>query len=332
LFTLAAVLAALFLCAMPVGAGTARAADAQPQRLLRHRMATVTTPDVERFVHDYSTWLHYKLRARGRISKALAASWGTPAVAGSRYALLSPDAAPDVFIRAIERPQTGDYRALTTWGWNSIEIIIDQPDALHAKLADSPFRTIGAPAPLGGYPSIRAFQVVGPSQETLYLTAETGDRSKSPLPEPRGDIGRIFIMVVAGPDAEKMSAFYASKFKLAPGAVRQRPVRVVQNALKLDDQSTIGLTTAALAQHGNLIELDGYPAQTGPRVTATDDLPPGIAIASFAVADLGALDLDYVAKPRIQSGKPYDGRRAATAVGEAGELIELIEEPAPNQK
>jgi len=324
--TVIGVLAGLLLCCTPAWAAEPAVDAAAPKLLLRHKAATVTTLDIQRFERDYARWLGYEVRERGRVSRELAASWGTPNATGSRYVLLSPDAAPDVFIRAVQARSRSNYRALTTWGWNSIEIVVEQTDAVHARFAASPFRTIGGPANLGGYPSIRAFQVVGPSQEVLYLTAETGDRANSPLPAPNGDIGRIFIMVLAGPDIDKMNEFYARAFNLEPGTVRQRPVGVVQNALGLGPEATIGLTTIRLAQHGNLIELDGYPSNTGARQVNTDELPPGIAIASFTVPDLDTIALDLIAPPRPQSGQLYGGQRMATAVGPAGELIELIEE------
>mgnify|MGYP006333237685 FL=1 len=315
----------LLLLITTAGVAQTTTSEQTPKLLLRHKLATVTTNDLDSFARDYSRWLNYEVRERGRVPRGLAASWGAPKPAGKRYVLLSPDTAPDVYLRAVETQATTDYRPLTTWGWNSIEIVVDKPDALHATLTDSPFKTIGSPAPLGAYPSIRAFQVVGPSNEVLYLTAETGDRSKSPLPEPGGAVGRIFIMVVAGPDIEKMRAFYAQAFKLESGPARQVPVRVVQNALGLPSDAAIGLTTARLAEHGNLLELDGYPASTGARQHAEGTLPPGIALVSFEVRDLDAIELEFISPPRRQPGQAYAGKRVATAIGAAGELIELIE-------
>lgn len=324
--TLIGALAALLYGAAPGQAAEPAAPVPAAKLLLRHKAATVTTPDIRRFERDYTRWLGYEVRERGRVSRKLATSWGAPKAAGSRYVLLSPDAARDVFIRAVQARSRSDYRALTTWGWNSIEIVVEQTDAVHARFATSPFKTIGGPANLGGYPSIRAFQVLGPSQEVLYLTAETGDRAKSPLPAPNGAIGRIFIMVLAGPDIDKMNEFYAQTFNLEAGTVRQRPVGVVQNALGLGPEATIGLTTVRLAQHGNLIELDGYPSDAVARRVNKGELPPGIALASFTVPNLDVIALEFVAPPRPHRGQLYAGKRAATAVGPAGELIELIEE------
>lgn len=301
------------------------AAESAMQRI---RMATITTTDLAAVERDYRRWLKYAVRERGTVTAALAASWGTPQVAGKRYILMSPDGSPDVFIRAIEQRNLPTHNPLTTWGWNAIEIIVDDPDAIYAELRDSPFKVIGEPAQLSGYPSIRAFQVLGPSNEVIYLTAETGDRTRSILPPPQSAIDRIFIMVVAGPDIDALLNFYAQKFTLAPGTPRQRPVGVLQRAQGLGSEATFPLTTARLVQRGNLIEFDGYPPPTTARPRTEGELPPAIALTSFAVRDLDALALPWLTPPAIQPGLAYGGKRAASVLGPAGEIIELIEESA----
>ena len=318
-----ASLTALLLCLLPFDL------RAQPT-LKRIQMATLTTPDLKQLEAHYGEWIGYQVRERGRISEGLARSWDAPQIAGQPYVLMSSDAAPEVFIRAIQATApTPDYRALTDHGWNAIEIIVDDPDDLRKKLETSPFRIIGEPAPLGAYPTIRAFQVVGPSGEVIYFTAETGDRSKSPLPLPNGDIGRIFIMVVAGGDIDALLDFYSSRFQLQRNPARQMRVGVVARAQQLPEDETIGLATARLAEHGNLIEFDGYnPARTPPRAKREGDLPAGIVGTSFAVDSLDTLDLDWISPPTRYGGLAYPNEaRAATVRGPAGELIELIERP-----
>jgi hypothetical protein len=54
-------------------------------------------------------------------------------------------------------------------------------------------------------------------------------------------------------------------------------------------------------------------------------LPPGIVSTTFAVADLDALKVDWIAPPTRHEGLAYQGKRAGTLRGPAGELIELIE-------
>lgn len=312
--------------AVLLGVGLQAATAAADPLLLRHKLATIGCSDLRQVAADYNRWLDYKVRERGKISHALAASWGAPAAAGRPYLLMSSDAAPDVFIRVIQSPAAPDYRPLTTYGWNAIEIIVDNPESLRERLRGGPFTVIGEPKPLNGFPSIHAFQVRGRCGEVLYLTAETGDRAKSMLPAPGGAVGRIFIMVVAGPDIEKQVDWYSQNFAMPRSAVRQRPVGVLQRAQGKADDATFPLTTLRLANNGNLLELDGYGDGTGPRSAASGALPPGISIASFGVHNLDDLQLDFIRPPAIQRGAAYAGHRSATARGPAGELVELIED------
>jgi catechol 2,3-dioxygenase-like lactoylglutathione lyase family enzyme len=304
------------------------AADNPEPKMQRITMATVPSSDLQAFEDRYKRWLGYEVRERGVVSAELAESWGTPAHADSRYLLMSSAASPDVFIRAVEAQAVEGYVPMTTWGWNSIEIIVDDPVKLREQFHEGPFRVIGEPKGLNSYPTIVAFQVQGPDNEVLYLTAETGDRETSTLPKPGGDIGRIFIMVLAGPDIDSHLEWYGKAFDMQYYPAKQLPVGVVQDAQALSAEEPIWLGIMRLAEHGNLIEFDGYSAaHSGPRPFHAGELPPGVASTSFAVPDLDALDLPFIRPPAIYAGKAYDGRRSATVRGPVGELIELIENP-----
>ena len=300
---------------------------AMPSPLLeRIRIATIAAPDVARIESLYSTWLGQTVRERGTVQPELAASWGAPNAAGRRYVLMATDAHPDVFIRAIETDPVPGYRAMTTWGWNAIEIIIDDIDALYAKLKDSPFEFIGLPASLGArYPSIHAMQVKGPGEEVLYLTTETGDRSTSLLPLPGGLVGRPFIMVVAGPDIEAMRDWWTNSFNMLPQAINESLGKLARTAQNAAADAAFTISLVSLQHHGNLLQLDGYPATTTSRPHAPGQLPPGVAMTSFDVADLDALSLPYIAPPTSIDGAAYEGRRVATTIAPGGALVELIE-------
>jgi len=229
-FPAVALLGALLWMGTPM----ADAQQAAEPALHRIKMATVNVPDMEQWSALYKEWLDYQVVEQGEVPAALAASWGAPASAGQRYAVMAPASGTDVFIRAVEGDRVPGYRAMTTWGWNAIEIIIDDIDVLYAKLKDSPFEFVGLPASLGArYPTIHAMQVKGPAEEVLYLTTETGDRSTSPLPLPGGLVDRPFIMVVAGPDIEAMRDWWTSSFNLPPLAINEslgKLTRTAQNA------------------------------------------------------------------------------------------------------
>ena len=54
-------------------------------------------------------------------------------------------------------------------------------------------------------------------------------------------------------------------------------------------------------------------------------LPPGNALVTLAMRDLDACKVDWITPPVVRDGPLYEGRRAGTCLGYAGELIELVE-------
>ncbi|MDX2224451.1 MAG: hypothetical protein SFV21_16990 [Rhodospirillaceae bacterium] len=317
--------------AASVAPGLTRAQTASPNAmptplLERIRIATIAAPDVDRVADWYGPWLGQTVRERGTVPPTLAASWGAPAAAGRRSVLMSSDAHPDVYIRAVETDPVPGYRAMTTWGWNAIEIIIDDIDALYAKLKDSPFEFIGLPKSLGArYPTIHAMQVKGPAEDVLYLTTETGDRSTSPLPLPGALVGRPFIMVIAAPDIEELRSWWADTFRMQRQAINTTMSDLTRTAQNAPPDAVFTISLLYLKQHGNILQLDGYPPATTARPAAPGQLAPGVSVTSFEVADLDAIKADFITPPTRQSGLAYGGARVATTIAPGGALVELIE-------
>ena len=299
-------------------------------RLTRIRMVTTAAPDIDAIVPLYLDWLDMTVADEGLISGDLARSWDAPAAEGRRHALLRSGGAEDVFVRFVETDAPAGYQSMTTYGWNAWEIIVDDPYKLHDdRLTPSPFTVIGPPRPLDSIPSIHATQVTGPAGEVLYLTAETGDRDNSLLPRPGAFVGRPFIVVVAGPDVSAVRDWYCDTFAIERRPINDRQVGILTTALGLPPGRPLPLSIGRLAQHGNLIEFDGYTGGdnlVGARPRVPGQLPPGTAMASFGVDSLDDLALDWITPPRPYADIGYDGRRAATTRGAAGELVELIEE------
>ena len=317
---LAVVLGALCL----LGVSVVSAQDGPPSKIRRIKMATVSVPDVSSWTALYQEWLDYQLVEEGEVPVALAESWGAPGSAGRRYVVMGPASGADVYIRAVEADPVPGYKAMTTYGWNSIEIIIDDVYALHERLKASPFEIVGLPHSLGGgFASIHAMQILGPGEEVLYLTCETGDRDKSTLPIPGSFVDRPFIMILGGPDLDAMAEFYVDNFGMSRFPNFNSSVGMLAKAMGLPEDHVFPLGLLRGRERGNNIELDGYPEQATARPRRNQQLPPGVAMTSFSVDDLGAFDLDFIAKPALL----YGDRRAATFIGPAGELTELIEDP-----
>lgn len=314
---------AMLVCSCWSGPGYAEE-PALPS-LSRIKVATVAAADVNQVEEWYTRWLQYRVREKGAVTPAMATSWGLPAARGRSYVVMSTKSDPDVFIRAIQTDPVEGYQPATTWGWNAFEIVIDDIDAVYEQMKESPFEIIGYPHPLKNVPSIHAMQVIGPGKELLYLTTQTGDRAKSPLPLPLDPVGRLFILVLGGPDIVEIRDWYADNFQLQRNSIRTSNSQVVQQAWGLPD-GTHPITLLRLGQHGNSIQLDGYTHGKGARPRPEGQLPPGCAMASFSVPNLDEFEFEWISPPTYLEGAVYNGGRSATVIGPAGEFLELIEE------
>ena len=289
--------------------------------LKKIKMATIGVSDLAAIKAQYKKWLHYNVIDEGRVPDKLAQSWGCQNSANKKYIMMQPQSGEEVFIRAVEITPVPNYRALTTWGWNAIEIIVENPATLFAKLCQSSFQILGKPAPLNNYPSIHAMQIQGSEQDVLYLTAETDSTKESLLPSPLSPTGRIFIMVLAGPDIKILQDWYAATFQLDKRKINNSPVELINRAQGISLNSERPITTMRLEEHGNLIELDGYGKNTNKRPQTAGEIPPGIAITSMLVDNLDNINSPFIMEPTSAYGS-----RTATILGPVGELIELIEE------
>ena len=266
----------------------------------------------------YEEYLDYATVEHGVVTEDLSAAWATPAMAGHDYLIMKPASDAQVFLRFVENPPVDGYAPMTTHGWNSTELLVQDPDAMAERLADSPFKIIGGPKDLWIAPDApRAMQAIGPGNEVVYLTRNVDFEINTP-------VDRMFIMVVAGPSMDDMSAFYRDRLGLEVSEATPFQITGITNAQGLPAETTYPLAVATVSQEF-LLELDEYPPSAPPRPVADGHLPPGIAMVSFEVTDLDALDVEWRATPRAIDGFPYDGRRVGVTRGAAGEWIEMIE-------
>lgn len=288
------------------------------------RAITTTAPDLHSVEEAYVNYLGYVVAERGIVSDATAAGWGAPAVAGNQTLVMMPESGEPTFLRFVSQHIPADYKGLTTYGWNATEIIVQNTDLLADRLQNSPFEILCPPHALDGLPDIRAMQVCGPGGEILYLTWVQRPVPGFELPIAKSFVDRCFIAVLGGPDMEAMRSFYKDSFGNQPSERMDTMIHVLSKANGLPLETKYGLATVALDK-GSLIEIDQYPPMTTARPKIAGALPPGMAIVTFECADLDKLDLDFIALPQTSQLPPYKGRRSATLIGAAGELIELIE-------
>ncbi len=288
---------------------------------------TMTAPDIALVERAYTSVLRFRVLRRGVIGGALAESWNAPRMAGRSYVLLGPESGAPCLLRIVEAPGTDGYAAMLTHGWNINELLVQDPDALAARLAASEFRILSMPRALDFNPAIRAMEVLGPAGELLYLTR---------MPEGGGAGGirataetlvdRTFIVALGGPDLEAMRSFYRDVLGLPVSKTFAVGVPALNEAWQRSPGEKVPLALAPISE-AYAVELDEYPGSTAPRPCRPGELPPGIAMVSFSVKSIPH-DLAGIDKLQRHPVEPYDGRRSAVLRGPAGELIELIESRA----
>ena len=286
---------------------------------------TVTTPDVSASVAAYQRHLGYRVVDDGALPRELARSWSRPQLAGSRVVLLEPASGAETFLRFIEGPACTDYLPFHCLGWNAAELIVRDVDALAKDLGRSAFRVIGPPADLSFSDQIRAMQVVGPAREVLYLTEIRQKLPAFDTPEAQSFVDRVFIVILGGQSLDGLQDFYHAELGVPRAAPMSSVVSVLSAAYDLPPDHRHRI--AALPLTGQCyIEADEMPEAAAPRPCEPGQLPPGISIVSFEVGPPVPPSLgSRLAEPCLQPGLLYDGRRAVTCVGAAGELVELIE-------
>lgn len=284
---------------------------------------TLGSPDVAAIEQAYERSLSYSVVERGHVAKDLATVWNAPRMAGRPYALMKPASDANVYLRFVQVDAPEDYVPMKSFGWNAIEILVQDPDALaeRFKTPDSPFRIVGVPRPLGPNSPIRAMQVVGPANEVLYLTRIPPGSGRHAA---QTFVDRPFIMIVGGPDFAAMRKFYGDTFGLAVSPASKARMTVLNQAHGFDIETTHPLSMARLSPEYS-IEIDGYPKTATARSTRPGELPPAVATVGFEVDSLDAWKVSLLAPARAVASAPYNGRRVGVVRGAADEFLELVE-------
>jgi hypothetical protein len=114
---------------------------------------------------------------------------------------------------------------------------------------------------------------------------------------------------------------------MSKNEIRQQSIDIIEHAQRLPSAHQAHATFLAMAEPGNFLELWGLDkSQTTDRPRHDGQLPPGVAMASYAVRNLDAVNTAYLTPPKARNGRGYGGNRAAVFIGPVGELVELIEE------
>lgn len=285
---------------------------------------TIAVPDLAIAEQAYGTTLGYQVVERGEISADVSGLWNAPVAAGRPYLMMQPASGANMYFRFVESPSVPGYEPLKTYGWNANELLVEDVDAMPARLEGSPFEIIAMPRNLSTTDEIKAMQAFGPAKELTYFT--TVKNLAFGLGKAESFVDRVFIVINGGRTMDSHMDFYGKTLGIEvsdPQPVRMSALNAI---LGYDSEREHPLSTANIGGPF-MLELDQYPEGTVARPILPGDIPPGISIVSFEVDDLDAIPVDFRSKTAKPDGHPYGGRRAGVIVGPNGEWLELIEKP-----
>ncbi len=274
----------------------------------------------------YQSELSYKLIHKGVISEDMASGWGTKNIAGRPFLLMGPTNNEAVYLRFIESEEFDkNFRSLKTFGWNAIEILVRDTEKIFLTMKDSQyFRIVGKPVYISDEKSIKAMQVLGPSNELIYFTSiEKPEKTGLMIKEASTEIDRIFIMILGVDNIESLRRYYSEKFNIVTSDPAPYRIRTLSNEHGLPIETKFPLSIAKLSDK-SLIEIDEYPKASIYRENKANELPPGIAMVSFYVDSIPN-NLPFISPVTANKESPYNNRKSAVIRGAVGELIEIIE-------
>lgn len=284
----------------------------------------VTTPDLDAALEDYHGRLGLNIVERGELAADLAASWACSAIAGARTATLQSPSGAHCFIRLVEQPVPEDFMPVRTYGWAAYELTVQDIYGWPGRLEGSGFDIVGPPKPIEGLPYFIPMQVTGRGREMIYLNEVAENTPSSDLPKAASLTDHIFIVILATHDREANLAWLQEKIGLDVGGTYTLEYTMINKAFGLPDGTQSSIT---MVQKDRLpiIEVDDYPEPATARPHTPGCLPPGNALVTLAVDSLDAINAAFIEPPAVRGGAIYAGRRSATVVGMAGELLELVE-------
>lgn len=288
------------------------------------RAATVTVSNLDRTQYLYSSYFDYAVVEQGLISDTLAASWQTPNSAECRYIVMQPSSGADIFLRFIEQPAVPGFKALRSYGWNAIEICVQDVMASNARMLDSPFEIIGPPNKIPGLDAIHPMQVKGPDEEIVYLTQINNDLPEYNLPRAGSLIDKLFILVMGNSDMERASAWMQNACGLGFGREMEIPYTMIAKAYgtPLDELHRI---CTLIHDKDVFLELDQYPDAAVARPRHDGMLVPGCAIGTLFHPNFDRLPGPWLTMPTVREGLIYRGKRVGVLQDPDGTLIEMVE-------
>jgi hypothetical protein len=291
----------------------------------RLKCATITTPLFVRSLNDYRRVLKLEAVEDGVVSAEQAEAWAAPDSAGKRYALLQPKSGAACFLRLIEGTCVDTYQAARSFGWASINMSVSDVLSLYESIeADGAFSIITGPAPIAGIANTTAMSVGGQAAESLTLIQFDKQNDDMNFSSAGAPANHICLATLAAPDRQCALDHYINAFGLTAGITQAHVRPIINLAFGLPEGFQTSVSVL-MADRLPVLEIEQYPAGTDVRPMRGSELPPGLSIMTIAVRNLDEIEDDFLTEPCVRHGPLYAGRRTATVMGPADELIELIE-------
>jgi hypothetical protein len=288
------------------------------------RSATLVVADAGVAAARYVRWLQYRIVEDGLIEPSLAASWEAPACAGRRSIVLRPASGTEVDLRLIEYEPVEAYRPLRSYGWAALEICVQDTDAVHARILDSPFSVIGPPTLNTDLPTIYPMQVQGPDGEIVFLTEIRGDRETTGLPVAAAPIDRLFIVVIGCRDLASMTAWFTMQLGFDTTDRTSLVYTMLNRSFDLPAQTRHDIATGRYGRD-IVFEFDQYPAAAEVRTAHPGALPPGIALCTLVHPAIDTVPGPWLSPPTPRDGAIYGGRRVGVLRTPEGSLLEIVD-------
>jgi hypothetical protein len=134
----------------------------------------------------------------------------------------------------------------------------------------------------------------------------------------------MFIVILASPDRAETVRWYCDNLSLNQGDTYTLEYSMINDAF---DKPAGTVSDLTMVQNNRLplLEVEDYPEEAEPRSRHAGLLPPGYALVTLAIESFDKISVDWITPPTAREGALYQGRRAGTISGPAGELLELVE-------
>jgi hypothetical protein len=270
----------------------------------------------------YTSLFNYQEGESGFVSSELAYTLERPELEQKPYITLYPPAGPRVGLRFIESEPTTFY-PMHRVGWSAIELLVKDPDLLKQKLAASPFKHLAGPDFLTEQKNIYAMQMLGPSNELLYLTYMI-DPSKSVLEVPKSptEVGHTFIMVAGSSNLTETVDFFRTHFENPVTDAIPFKIEVLSDAYSLDNATKHNLALVTFADKFAL-EIDQYPETARSVPDAKPNRGGVILVTANVDLDRVKQELPWAQRYVSENGTPVGG----VVKLPSGTPLELIHSP-----